>query len=69
MNYSKFKENLNNFILRMNEDMSLSGGNLVGFTPDDVPVDLRKHKKSHRIWLKTLANNSRNYNGKRNRSS
>lgn len=54
MERSKLDKILNTFRVKMYEEMTATGGNLSGLPPDEPPVDLRKHKKDHRIWLKSL---------------
>lgn len=54
MERTKLDKILNNFRVKMSEQMTATGGNLAGLPPDEPPVDLRKHKKNHRIWLKPL---------------
>jgi hypothetical protein len=65
MENSKLDRILNNIRMKLNEDMTATGGGLAGLPPEEPPVDLRKHKKSHRIWLSILQRNSKS-NGKRN---
>lgn len=54
MKTSKLDRILNNIRMKIYEEMTATGGNLAGLPPDEPPVDLRKHKKDHRIWLKQL---------------
>ena len=54
MENSKLDRILNTIRVKMYEEMTATGGNLAGLPPDEPPVDLRKHKKDHRIWLKAL---------------
>jgi len=55
METSKFDKILNSFRLKIYEEMTASGGNLAGLPPDDPIIpDLRKYKKSYRIWLRSL---------------
>jgi hypothetical protein len=66
MKNSKLDRILNNIRMKINEDMTATGGGLAGLPPEEPPVDLRKHTKSHRIWLNVLHRNPTKSNGKRN---
>lgn len=50
----KLDKILNIIRVKIYEEMTATGGNIAGLPPEEPPVDLRKHKKDHRIWLKTL---------------
>lgn len=56
---------INNIRSKLSEEMTATGGNLGGLPPDEPPVDLRKRKKDHRIWLKFLRRPPLESNGKR----
>ena len=60
MENKKLDKILNSIRMSLKENMTASGGGLAGLPPDEPPVDLRKRKKSHRIWLRNLRRNESN---------